>query len=209
LNSTDGKTPNNKPLPSRTLPLHDWQMASDIATICRHDFAKWKLKEINAAKRAARPPSDAKGSNPIEYLYGHSLGGEISDGEPVRFRITKKTAKRVFYIRRCEYLDINGEPTGEVGPLEDAETVGFVDRRKLEQTGEVSNYGRHWCEDDYRLYASFEACVVWRRGDQSQQTPESDLRELKAAMVAAHPDKGGTKEAFIEARKRYVEARHR
>jgi hypothetical protein len=33
------------------------------------------------------------------------------------------------------------------------------------------------------------------------------LRHLKQAMVAAHPDKGGTSEAFIEARKRYVDAK--
>jgi hypothetical protein len=34
-----------------------------------------------------------------------------------------------------------------------------------------------------------------------------DLSELKAAMAAAHPDRGGSSEAFIAARTRYVEAR--
>jgi hypothetical protein len=33
------------------------------------------------------------------------------------------------------------------------------------------------------------------------------LSKLKAEMVAAHPDKGGTNAAFIQARRRFVEAR--
>ena len=35
------------------------------------------------------------------------------------------------------------------------------------------------------------------------------LAMLKAAMVAAHPDKGGSSAAFIAARARYVAARER
>ena len=34
-----------------------------------------------------------------------------------------------------------------------------------------------------------------------------DLRKLRAAMAAAHPDHGGSSAAFIEARSRYVAAR--
>ena len=34
-----------------------------------------------------------------------------------------------------------------------------------------------------------------------------DLAALKAAMVAAHPDKGGSAAAFIKARANYVAAR--
>ncbi|MBH0245845.1 hypothetical protein I3W98_28000, partial [Streptomyces cavourensis] len=40
----------------------------------------------------------------------------------------------------------------------------------------------------------------------SQPKPPS-LAELKAAMAAAHPDRGGTDEAFIAARVRYERAR--
>ena len=35
----------------------------------------------------------------------------------------------------------------------------------------------------------------------------SRLRRCKAEMAAAHPDRGGTSEAFIEARKRYLAAK--
>jgi hypothetical protein len=34
----------------------------------------------------------------------------------------------------------------------------------------------------------------------------SRLRQLKAEMAAAHPDRGGTSEAFIKARQRYLDA---
>jgi hypothetical protein len=171
-----------------------------FTTLLRHGFASRKLAEINTAKRAARPPSDAKGSKAVEYLYGYA------HGQPVRFRIAKKTAKRLFYIRRYEDLDINGEPTGEVGPLEDAETIGFIDRGKLEETGQVHNDRLRWTMADSRLYASFKAGWWWRHAH-PEQTMELDLRELKAAMADAHPDRGGTSAAFIAARRRYVEAK--
>ena len=35
------------------------------------------------------------------------------------------------------------------------------------------------------------------------------LAVLKAAMVAAHPDKGGDSDTFVAARRKYVEARRR
>jgi hypothetical protein len=35
----------------------------------------------------------------------------------------------------------------------------------------------------------------------------SRLRQLKAEMAAAHPDRGGTSEAFIKARQRYLVAK--
>jgi hypothetical protein len=35
----------------------------------------------------------------------------------------------------------------------------------------------------------------------------SRLRQFKAEMAAAHPDRGGTTEAFIEARQRYLGAK--
>jgi hypothetical protein len=48
--------------------------------------------------------------------------------------------------------------------------------------------------------------------DLATQNPEAehvapDLAALKQAMADAHPDRGGTDAAFIEARERYVEAK--
>ena len=75
-----------------------------------HQTASRKLKEINAEKWKARPPSNAKDSKVVEYLYGYSMGGEESSGHPVRYRVTKKTAKRIYYLRAEEWLDHHGEP---------------------------------------------------------------------------------------------------
>ena len=47
------------------------------------------------------------------------------------------------------------------------------------------------------------------RRTNEQETPPAaaDIAKLKAAMAAAHPDRGGSEAAFIKARNRYVEAR--
>jgi hypothetical protein len=63
----------------------------------------------------------------------------------------------------------------------------------------------------------------WRETDYGERPPSAqlfkagynrcdwapELRKLKAAMVAAYLDKGGSSAAFIEARARYVAARRR
>lgn len=49
-----------------------------------------------------------------------------------------------------------------------------------------------------RALESFEAAFA-----------RSQLAELKAEMVRAHPDKGGSSEAFIRARARYLRAKQR
>jgi hypothetical protein len=41
----------------------------------------------------------------------------------------------------------------------------------------------------------------------NRKPSKQDIAKLKVAMVAAHPDKGGTNSAFIEARKQYEQAR--
>jgi hypothetical protein len=156
---------------------------------------------LNSAKRAARPSPDTSDARPIEYLYGHTLGGEDSPGSPIRFRITKKTAKRVFYVRDGELLDARGEPGRDVQGNDYG--IGYVNRQKLEADGSVYNRGVHWCRPDFHLYASFEALM----GDRYGEPEKPDLAQLKTEMAAAHPDRGGTGTAFIEARARYVAAR--
>ena len=54
------------------------------------NLAAHKLRELNEAKRAARPGSSAKGSGPVELLYNDR-------GDP--FPIIKKTRARIYYIR--------------------------------------------------------------------------------------------------------------
>ena len=43
----------------------------------------------------------------IEYLYARAYGGRESS--LIRFRITKRTAKRVYYLRKEEIVDARGE----------------------------------------------------------------------------------------------------
>ncbi len=174
---------------------------SATADIVQH-IASHRLKELNAEKRRSRPPSGAKGSRVTEYLYGRDrCGGDYNS--VYRFRITKRTAKRIYYVSKAEWIDERGEPRADPYHLEE-ETIGFVDRQKLETEGSVRNLGRHWSSSDYRLYASLEGLLAQYRRDEPEKP---DLASLKAAMAAAHPDKGGSSAAFIEARHRYVAAR--
>ncbi|MFL1904805.1 hypothetical protein ACJWDR_37730 [Streptomyces tauricus] len=79
------------------------------------------------------------------------------------------------------YFDRNGHP-------------GFVDRQKIEADGEV----RHGYTRRLLHLAPPEI---------PHQPKPPSLGELKQAMADAHPDRGGTDEAFIAARKRYESAR--
>lgn len=159
--------------------------------VFRAGLAYYDLKKINAARRAARPPSGRKHSQSVEYLYGWGS----------RFTILKKTAKRIYYSKRGECLDERGEPTGEtyhVGRY-GSDRAGFIDRQEFERP-ETPNDDRRYYYASYPAYAA-----KWRRYDWTEIKP--DLAKLKAAMAAAHPDRGGSSEQFIAARKIYVDAR--
>jgi hypothetical protein len=66
----------------------------------------------------------------------------------------------------------------------------FVDRQKIECDGNIHNW----------LY-------LQPPQPETHNEPAPDLSHLKAEMAAAHPDRGGSNAAFIEARARYVAAR--
>jgi hypothetical protein len=153
-----------------------------------HSYASHKLKEINAAKRVKQwtdAPVDGSNTHATEYLYD-PWGNE--------FRITKKTAKRIFYVKEV-YRD---EPQ-----------VGFIPRHRIADD---------WPGQSWRELRDLQDKLGWRNapkfflkprppGFEKEPLPEIDLRELKAAMAAAHPDKGGSSAAFIAARKAYLRAR--
>ncbi|MEH0442487.1 hypothetical protein QA811_02130 [Streptomyces sp. B21-102] len=125
----------------------------------------------------------------VEYLYG--IDASVADDsrfyEPprvVRFRITKKTPKRIYYLRRDDGLRTE---------------TGYVDRQKIEADGEIYNHGAGgWWAPDFHLHLT---------EPELEQAQKPDLAALKAEMAAAHPDRGGTEEAFIAARQRYERAR--
>lgn len=73
---------------------------------------------------------------------------------------------------------------------------GFVDRQRIEADGEVYHgYSRR------RLHLA--------PPDIPRRAKPPTLPELRKAMADAHPDRGGTHEAFIAARQRYESARAR
>jgi hypothetical protein len=151
-----------------------------------HGSATDKLKELNAARRAARPPPDSTDAKIIEYLYGYDR----------RFPIVKKTKQRIYY--RPIPLPLRDDDADQGYPLEfEYRPVRFVDRQKLERDGEI------WVRDKGR------GCSAWLFLKPPQRKAEPtpvDLRALKAEMAAAHPDHGGTSAAFIAARQRYLAA---
>lgn len=124
-----------------------------------------------------------------EYLYG--VDSTVSDDarfyqrpRVVRFRITKKTAKRIYYVASEDW-----EPRPR---------IGFVDRQRIEADGEIYLRNRHWSAPDFHLYLN---------PPEIQQQDKPDLASLRAAMAAAHPDRGGSDEEFIAARSAYERAR--
>jgi hypothetical protein len=82
------------------------------------------LKRLNAAKRAARPPSKETAAGVVEYLYGpwswSDDYGETHKGIS-EYQITKKTAKRIYYIRKPGCSEWNEPPT-----------IGYIDRGEFE-----------------------------------------------------------------------------
>jgi hypothetical protein len=147
------------------------------------DPAAHKLRELNEAKRAARPGRSAKGSGPVELLYNDR-------GDP--FPIIKKTHARVYYIRSH---DPEGRPR-----------TGFVNRRELEERREVYVKSR-LSRSDWRLFL-FPPAKPEPAPNRTQPGPTAaELAALKLAMADAHPDRGGSSEAFIVARARYLRAK--
>lgn len=128
----------------------------------------------------------------VEYLYAiqaeHYQGDDNRFYVPkqvITFRITKKTPKRIYYVSSEDW--------------EKRRRTGYVDRQRIEAEGEVYSRSLHWSAPDFHLY--LEAPEL------EEYAPAPDLAELKAVMRAAHPDVGGSHEAFLEAHERYERAR--
>lgn len=125
----------------------------------------------------------------VEFLYGiqparYDVNDDWQHAHVVAFPVRKKTPRRIYYDARQAW--------------EPQERLRFVDRHRLETDGEVTRRGGQWWEPDLTLYT--QPPQVW-------PPVELDLAALKAEMAAAHPDRGGTDEAFIAARQRYERAR--
>jgi hypothetical protein len=97
--------------------------------------------ETRAAQDWGRVADDLGGGT---VWAAETFDGGMTDGSPVRFRIVKKTAKRICHSRAYECQDERGQPDGS-GPRDyrDYEdNIGFVDRQEREAKGCVYNRGR-------------------------------------------------------------------
>jgi len=150
-----------------------------------HAAATEALKRLNAAERAAKPPSDTSEAAPVELLYGYS---------GTTYRVIRKTPQRVYYV-----LDDHRGADGHG-------TIRHVNRHILETDGMVGRHCGHWWEND-RVLHTREHYETHRAADVQRQP--DDLRRLHRDMVDAHPDRGGSAEAFRAARKRYLAAKQR
>ena len=123
------------------------------------------------------PPEPA----PREFLYelwdANWDDGPLGNYQILAHPITKKTARRIYF-------------TYSTG----GHRSGYVDRQKIEADGAV-----------YHGYTLRRLHLT--RPEIPHRPKPSSLPELKQAMADAHPDRGGTDEAFIAARGRYERAR--
>jgi hypothetical protein len=171
------------------------------------------LKQLNEEKRRARPAPDTSETRLVEYLYAH--GRCYSDGpcgcekltgtarwnyHLKKFQITKKTKQRIYYSRKP--LPFEEREDRGIRDLNDY-GVAFINRQEIEREGEIwSHKSGGWWEADCCLYLRLPTPKV-----KTEELP--NLGKLKAAMAAAHPDRGGSSAAFIAARVAYTEARRR
>lgn len=140
-------------------------------------------REALEAKKEARGASVA-----VTHLYGiraghHDGTGAWHPARVVAFPVTRVTPRRIYY-----------RPDGP-------ECVGerFVDRRILERDGRVTRRSGRWWETDLTVHL--------HPPEVPERPPHRDLVALRAAMIAAHPDRGGSHEAFLSARREYESVR--
>ena len=127
--------------------------------------------------------------SPTDFIYGAFVSSWVDDetGDHARqvypFRVIKRTPKFIYYE----------------GPYKHRRRI---DREAFERDGSIATR-RYW-EHDHHLFATF--------GDAEKdiapfEAGAPDVRQLRREMADAHPDAGGSDEAFIAARQRYERAR--
>lgn len=151
-------------------------------------------------KRRAKPGKGGKGAETVRYL--------IIEGR--RHRIVRETAKQVRFLLNPERDEDEGE--GAIFRTRGEDATGLI--RKEKYAEELKRFGcgyynapgfyyaEVWLTEE--AYAAYQAAAAAKAEDSGKT-----LAELKRAMVEAHPDKGGTNEAFIAARKAYEAVRIR
>ncbi len=184
------------------------------------------LQRISAARRNARPPEPGThDAAPLGYLYVPSA--RIRDHRypaPTRrwvheVPVVKKTAKWIYYTS-----DTWDRSEAVVSP-------GRISRQQFEaDTRRHRPHGEDPCRHGYpagvipvpgdrprpgpagrRFFATREAAEAHLYpGERGRAEPAArqapPIKDLRRAMADAHPDRGGTADQFIQARRRYQTA---
>ena len=152
------------------------------------------LRRAGAAARNAWAPSPGASGTVAEFLYvpcvrtGNQAGSAETRCWVQPVPIVKKTARLIFYTS-----DSWDRRQAVVSP-------GCISYEQVEtgMAGQIFFATRQAAED-----------YLWRRaGERARPAPPAapSARELRRAMVSAHPDRGGTAEQFIQAHRRYQAA---
>jgi hypothetical protein len=186
----------------------------------REGFVTGALKRIGGASQKPKPPKPRTGdAATLEFLYVPCARAGYN-GKPGEMRrwvqevpIVKKTAKLIYYTSdswnwheavispgcisreqfeadtRCprESRCRHGYPAG-VLPIPG-------DRHRAGPAGPLFFATRQAAEGDLR-----------RRERKRAEREAAFIKELRRAMVDAHPDRGGTADQFVQARRRYQTA---
>jgi hypothetical protein len=173
------------------------------------------LRRIGAAVRKTRPPEPgADEAVPAEYLYVpcarvryHGLPAETRRWVQ-EVPIVRKTAKRIYYT------------SDSWDRIEAVVSPGCISRQEFETdtrcrhgypAGVIPVPGARPGSAGRLFFATRQAAESHLyRGERERAgqaaRDASRITELRRAMADAHPDRGGTAEQFIEARRRYQTA---
>jgi hypothetical protein len=179
--------------------------AGEYASIRISDsVAEMKLAAATAAKqakakaeskqRATNAGDDAVNLYAIEFGYYDHGARQWVYSKIVRLPVTKTTPKRIYFLR-----------SSEPGEFE----RGYIDRQDFETRGWVysSRYNKIYATPPKLPDDKPFIPPPFRPEGPRATVSELDLKQLKAAMRAAHPDMGGSDEAFIKAHAAYKRAR--
>jgi hypothetical protein len=136
------------------------------AAVCvTHGGAKWALIKRNVAKRPATDPD----AGWVYYVSSF-------DGEIMRRRILSKTERRIFFVRRGEYLDAKGKPTGRECPVAPGEPeAGWMSRAGVEDAYGPSEIRRSF-------FTSLDEALAARTEAKREQLREAREAHSRAGL---------------------------
>jgi hypothetical protein len=146
----------------------------------------------------------------VEFLYRWATSND--HGPCVeKLQVVKVTRKQVHFVDTGVLVDDDGKPMSGWRSPTISGWIRFVDRQLLEAYGEASPAGELWyvyvsLADAYAGVRRATSFWPWRAAP-TAPVDEARIAKLKAEMIAAHPDRGGTNDKFIAAHKRYRSAK--